>query len=470
LEAGNISLVVNILQNSKDYFLFLFHNVILPCNPKFFFMQTIESLYQQFLKHPTICTDTRNIIDGCLFFALKGDNFDANTFADEALEAGAAFAIIDNPIYKTTDRHILVDDTLKTLQDLAKHHRAQLTIPVIGLTGSNGKTTTKELIKAVLAEKYETFATHGNLNNHIGVPLSILSLTRDTEIAVIEMGANHQKEIELLCTIAQPTHGLISNVGMAHLDGFGGFEGVKKGKAELYDYIKAKNGRAFVYADNAHLMEMSRSAGLENVVFYGAAEDNYVSGHLISSDPLIALQWKTGVKEYKASAHLTGTYNFENILAAITIGLFFKLDPQQINEGLNGYHPKNNRSQLTKTESNTVICDFYNANPSSMSAALENLKQLTADKKVIIIGDMFELGAESHAQHELIATQAAALKAETTLFIGKYFYEMKGKLDGQFFETPKEASAYLTENRIKDSLVLLKGSRGMALEQLLPLL
>jgi len=433
-------------------------------------MQTIESLYQQFSKHPIICTDTRNIIDGCLFFALKGDNFDANTFADQALKAGAAFAIIDNPIYKNTDRHILVADTLKTLQDLAKHHRTQLTIPVIGLTGSNGKTTTKELIKAVLAEKYKTFATHGNLNNHIGVPLSILSLTGDTEIAVIEMGANHQKEIELLCTIAQPTHGLISNVGMAHLDGFGGFEGVKKGKAELYDYIKANNGRAFVYADNPHLMEMSKSAGLENIVFYGAAEDNYVSGHLISSDPLIAMQWKTGGKEYKASAHLTGTYNFENILAAITIGLFFKLDPQQINEGLNGYHPKNNRSQLTKTESNTVICDFYNANPSSMSAALENLKQLTANKKVIIIGDMFELGPESEAQHELIATQAAALKADTTLFIGKYFYEMKGKLEGQFFETPKEALAYLTENRIKDSLVLLKGSRGMALEQLLPLL
>lgn len=433
-------------------------------------MQTVESLYQRFSKHPIICTDTRNIVKDCLFFALKGDNFDANTFADQALKAGAAFAIIDNSIYNTTDRHILVADVLTTLQDLAKHHRTQLNIPVIGLTGSNGKTTTKELIKAVLSERYNTFATYGNLNNHIGVPLSILSITTQTEIAVIEMGANHQKEIELLCTIAQPTHGLISNVGMAHLDGFGGFEGVKKGKAELYAWIRANDGTAFVYADNKDLMEMSQAAGLEKVIYYGASEANYVSGNLKSSDPLIELQWESKQQEYTASANLTGTYNFENILAAICIGLFFEVPPQQINDGLEGYHPKNNRSQLTKTDNNNVICDFYNANPSSMSAALENLNHLTAANKVIIIGDMFELGPESAAQHELIANQATALQANTTIFIGKYFYQMKGKVEGLYFESPKEALEYLTENPIKDSLILLKGSRGMALEQLLPLL
>ena len=433
-------------------------------------MTSIETLYQLFLNHPIIGTDTRKIEKGCLFFALRGDNFDANSFADQALAAGAAFAIIDNAVYQKTDRHILVADSLTALQDLARHHRSQLSIPVIGLTGSNGKTTTKELIKAVLAERYVTFATHGNLNNHIGVPLSVLSLTSETEIAVIEMGANHQKEIELLCGIAQPTYGLISNVGMAHLDGFGGFEGVKKGKAELYDWIKAHNGFAFVYRDNVHLMEMSQTTGLDNIIYYGTAAGNYVSGTLISSDPLLQLSWKTNDEEYQTSANLTGSYNFENILAAICIGLFFELSPRQINDGLQGYHPKNNRSQLTKTASNTVICDFYNANPSSMSAALDNLKQLTSNQKTIIIGDMFELGPESAAQHELIAHQAAALEIENTLFIGKYFSEIKETVAGKFFDTPKEAAIYLQENPVKDSLILLKGSRGMALEQLLPLL
>ncbi|MBC7565425.1 MAG: UDP-N-acetylmuramoyl-tripeptide--D-alanyl-D-alanine ligase [Pedobacter sp.] len=433
-------------------------------------MYTVESLYQQFIKHPVICTDTRNIVDDCLFFALKGDNFDANTFADQALAAGAAFAIIDDTTYNTSDRHILVEDTLRVLQDLARHHRSQLNIPVIGLTGSNGKTTTKELIKAILSERYKTFATQGNLNNHIGVPLSILALAKETEIAVIEMGANHQKEIELLCSIAQPTHGLISNVGMAHLDGFGGFEGVKKGKAELYSWIQANNGYAFINADNPNLMEMSQTAGLEKVIYYGANTRNYVSGKLLSSDPLIAVQWQSDQEEHKVSANLTGSYNFENILAAICIGLFFKVRPQQINEGLASYHPKNNRSQLTKTESNTVICDFYNANPSSMAAALNNLNHLNAINKVIIIGDMFELGPEAAIQHELIASQAVALQANTTIFIGKYFYTIKGKVDGLFFESPEEAKTYLQENSVKNSLVLLKGSRGMALEQLLPLL
>ncbi len=433
-------------------------------------MMRTESLYELYLKHPIVCTDTRNIIAGCFFFALKGENFDANTFAVKAVEAGAAFAVIDNPDIETDPRLILVPDVLTALQELAKHHRSQLNIPVIGLTGSNGKTTTKELINAILAEKYRAFATKGNLNNHIGVPISILSITSEIEIAVIEMGANHQREIEFLCTIAQPTHGLISNVGMAHLDGFGGFEGVKKGKAELYAYLKVNHGTAFIYRNNPYLLEMSKAAALNKVVYYGSEKEDPISGALISTDPLIKLRWKNSEGEYQVSANLTGTYNFENILAAICIGQYFELSPTQINGGLAGYLPNNNRSQITKTVNNTVICDFYNANPSSMTAALNNLEQLDAANKAIIIGDMFELGPESAAQHQLIAKQAEALNAKLLIFIGNHFLSNKEQIKGLFFASPKEALAYLTASPVKNSMVLLKGSRGMALEQLLPLL
>jgi len=431
-------------------------------------MAAIETLYQHYLKHPVICTDTRNITPGCLFFALKGDNFDANTFAEKALTNGAAYAIIDNLAYKTSNQCILVPDVLSTLQDLARHHRSQLNIPVIGLTGSNGKTTTKELIRAILSEKYKTFATKGNLNNHIGVPLSILSLTTDTDIAVIEMGANHQKEIEFLCSIALPTHGLITNVGMAHLDGFGGFEGVKKGKAELYGYLKSNHGIAFINRNNPYLLEMSAAADLDKVIYYGTESTNTISGKLIKTDPLIEISWSDKKASYQTAVNLTGSYNFENILAAICIGVFFDVTPTAINKGLSGYFPNNNRSQITKTEYNTVICDFYNANPSSMSAALNNISLLTASKKTVIIGDMFELGPESAEQHDLIARQAEQLDLETLVFIGKYFYALKDKYKGNFFSTPAEAIAFLKTNPVKNNLVLLKGSRGMALEQLLP--
>ncbi|TKC12737.1 UDP-N-acetylmuramoyl-tripeptide--D-alanyl-D-alanine ligase [Pedobacter polaris] len=433
-------------------------------------MTTIEQLYQHFLKYPVICTDTRTITEGCLFFALKGEHFDANTFADKAITQGAAFAIIDNEVFAKNSNCILVPDVLSALQDLAKHHRVQLNIPVIGLTGSNGKTTTKELIRAVLAEQFKTFATKGNLNNHIGVPLSILSIQSDVEIAVIEMGANHQKEIEFLCEIAQPTHGLITNVGMAHLDGFGGFEGVKKGKAELFAYLKAHHGFAFINRNNPYLLEMSEAADLNKVVYYGTEKENTISGKLKHSDPLIEFEWATHAATYQAKANLTGTYNFENILAAICIGHFFELTPSQINNGLANYFPTNNRSQLTKTERNTVICDFYNANPSSMTAALNNLKTLNAKHKTAIIGDMFELGSAAAEQHEMVARLASNHQIDTLVFIGKSFYAFKDEFTGHFFPSPVEAKAHLQANPVKDSLVLLKGSRGMALEQLLPLL
>lgn len=433
-------------------------------------MPTINSLYQHFLNYPTICTDTRSITKDCLFFALKGENFDANSFATQALANGAAYAIIDNPEYLKNDRCILVPDVLSALQDLARYHRSTLNIPVIGLTGSNGKTTTKELVNAVLSEKYKTFATKGNLNNHIGVPLSLLSIDANVEIAVIEMGANHQKEIEFLCSIAQPTHGLITNIGMAHLDGFGGFEGVKKGKAELYAYLKNNHGTAFINRDNHYLLEMAAATSLNKVIYYGTAPGNQVSGTLLKTDPFLELSWTGQTGSHQTLTNLTGSYNFENILAAICLGEFFELQASQINDGLSGYQPRNNRSQLTRTEKNTVICDFYNANPSSMTAALANINALTSNHKVAIIGDMFELGKESPEQHRLIISEAEKTNVETLVFIGKDFYEAKGQHRGYFFQTPSEAQNFLEKTALTDCLILLKGSRGMALERLLPYL
>ncbi|WP_029985334.1 UDP-N-acetylmuramoyl-tripeptide--D-alanyl-D-alanine ligase [Pedobacter jeongneungensis] len=430
-------------------------------------MITTEKLYDYYLENPVISTDTRNISPGCIFFALKGDLFNANEFAVQAIEKGAAYAVIDEEKYAQHEKCILVEDVLNTLQDLARHHRKQLNIPVIGLTGSNGKTTSKELVNAVLAERYKTFATFGNLNNHIGVPLSILSITDDVQIAVIEMGANHQKEIELLCTIAQPTHGIITNVGMAHLDGFGGFEGVKKGKAELYAYLKQTNGYTFINRDNNNLLEMSAVAGLNKLIYYGTENGNTIKGELKSSDPFIEVDWTNHEVSSAVKTNLTGSYNFENILAAICIGDFFDMSPDEINAGLSNYQPKNNRSQLTQTEKNTVICDFYNANPSSMTAALKNIAVLSANKKAAILGDMFELGPESLGQHELIAKQATESGLDQLIFIGKDFYTFKDNFKGTFFETPTEAATYLQENLIQDHLVLLKGSRGMKLESLL---
>ncbi|WP_431293456.1 UDP-N-acetylmuramoyl-tripeptide--D-alanyl-D-alanine ligase [Pedobacter sp. P26] len=430
-------------------------------------MITTEKLYDYYLENPVISTDTRNITPGCIFFALKGDLFNANEFAAQAIEKGAAFAVIDEEKYADSDKCLLVKDVLSTLQDLARHHRKQLNIPVIGLTGSNGKTTSKELVNAVLAERYKTFATFGNLNNHIGVPLSILSITDDVQVAVIEMGANHQKEIELLCTIAQPTHGIITNVGMAHLDGFGGFEGVKKGKAELYAYLKQTSGYTFINRDNPNLLEMSTAAGLNKLIYYGTENGNTIKGALKSSDPFIEVDWTNHEVSSSVKTNLTGSYNFENILAAICIGDFFDMSPEEINTGLSNYQPKNNRSQLTKTEKNTVICDFYNANPSSMTAALKNIAVLSSGKKTAILGDMFELGPESPVQHELIAKQANESGLDQLIFIGKDFYIFKDNFKGIFFETPAEAAQYLQENSVQDHLVLLKGSRGMKLESLL---
>ncbi|MDT3404403.1 UDP-N-acetylmuramoyl-tripeptide--D-alanyl-D-alanine ligase [Mucilaginibacter terrae] len=427
----------------------------------------IEQLYALYKQHPIISTDTRKIAPGSLFFALKGDKFDANTFAAQAVEAGAAYAVIDDAAYRVSEQFILVEDVLTTLQDLARYHRKQLQIPVIGLTGSNGKTTTKELIYAVLSQQFNTLATQGNLNNHIGVPLTVLSINNSHQMAVVEMGANHQKEIEFLCTIAQPTHGLITNIGKAHLEGFGGMEGVKKGKGELYDYLKTTNGVAFINSSSADLMLMQQARELTNVVYYGQSAMSAVHGNLTGNAPYLSLQWATAnnLTEQHIASHLTGEYNFDNILAAICIGNYFELSATQINDGIEGYQPKNNRSQIVKTNTNTLICDYYNANPSSMAVAIANLNNLQADRKVMILGDMFEMGKEAAAEHQSIIKLALATPADEHIFVGHEFYAQNpGK--GTFYKTAEEAIESIKANPVTQATVLIKGSRGMALERL----
>lgn len=433
-----------------------------------------EQLYEVYIKYPVICTDTRKITRSCLFFALRGENFNGNEFALKALNDGASFAIIDDTRYALNDRFILVDDVLKSLQDLAKFHRRQLHIPVIGITGSNGKTTTKELINSVLSQHFQTYATIGNLNNHIGVPLSLLSIKENYDIAIVEMGANHQKEIEFLCSIAQPTHGLITNVGKAHLEGFGGIEGVRIGKGELYDYLAKTGGTVFINSDNDLLMDMCRERDLKNIVSYGGGLHEYLAVNLKEVSPSLIVEWslnnQSNKTSYTAASNLPGTYNFENIAAAICIGSFFKLSPQQINAGIAAYKPENSRSQILNTEHNIIISDHYNANPSSMAVALDNLAAIGAKRKVMILGDMFELGDEAAIEHQQIIEKAIKTPSEQRIFIGEEFYKLKGNIKADFYRSTHEAFDALRHMPIKNSTILVKGSRGMKLEKLLPLL
>ena len=432
---------------------------------------TTEQLYKIYLKNPQICTDTRKITASCLFFALKGDNFDGNKFAQQAIESGAAYAIIDDTEYALDDRFIVVQDVLETLQDLARLHRKQLKIPVIGITGSNGKTTSKELIRSVLSHQFNTFATEGNLNNHIGVPLSILSITSDCEIAIIEMGANHQREIAFLCSISQPSHGMITNIGKAHLEGFGGIEGVRIGKGELYEYLYKSGGIVFLNDDDQTLSNMARERGLAQTVGYGTGDNNFVSARLKNSSPCLSIDWNLlGQSKHIAFSNLPGIYNFDNICAAICIGVYFNLSPEKINKGINSYKPLNNRSQLLETPNNTIICDYYNANPSSMIVALENLEATEAKSKVLILGDMFELGEESANEHRLILEKALLTKADRRILVGEEFYNLKEIKGAEFYKTTSQAYDALNLDPIKKSTILLKGSRGMKLESLLNLL
>lgn len=426
----------------------------------------IEALYNIYKARPSVSTDTRKIIQDSIFFALKGDKFNGNEFAEQALKSGASYAIIDEEKYKKSDQYILVDDVLTTLQALATHHRKQLHIPVIGITGTNGKTTTKELLYTVLSQYYKTYATQGNLNNHIGVPLSILSIDESYRIAVIEMGANHIGEIAHLAKICQPTHGLITNVGKAHLEGFGSFEGVKAAKGELYDYLKEHAGTLFLQGDNPDLLEMAKERNIKNIIRYGTSEKNDIIGRLLIANPYISIAWHESEKaeEYQVETNLTGSYNLENFLAAITVGHYFDVRIAKINKGINQYIPQNNRSQIIKTDRNTIIADFYNANASSMSAALDNMYVLEAKHKTIILGDMFEMGDESFEEHKNILEKALSLRFNKLIFVGKAFYQHKS-LAAAFYQTTEEAQEAV--KIITGSYILLKASRGMSFEKIL---
>lgn len=425
----------------------------------------IESLYECFLACKTIATDTRKIAPGSMFVALKGENFDANNFAEEALAKGANYVIIDNPGVKSDDRMLLVDNSLEALQKLANYHRRQLGLPIIALTGSNGKTTTKELINAVLSTKYSTKATSGNLNNHIGVPLTLLSFTSDTEIGIVEMGANHQKEIEFLCTLAEPNFGYITNFGKAHLEGFGGVEGVIKGKGELYQYLQEQNKTVFVNLDDAIQKDKTN-----NFSRYTFAVNNYncdVRIDTVKANPMVLVKYK----DIDIQSHLIGIYNATNINAAIAIGTFFKITPEKIKVAIENYIPANNRSQMIEKNGNNIILDAYNANPSSMDAAIDNFSQLDAPSKLAILGDMFELGEESLHEHKQLVQKLAGKSGIEAYLVGKDFYANATEHSHlSFFETYDDFREYFSTVKPANKMILIKGSRGMALERVLELI
>jgi UDP-N-acetylmuramoyl-tripeptide--D-alanyl-D-alanine ligase len=397
-----------------------------------------------------------------MFVALKGENFDANTFAEEALAKGAKYVIVDNPTYATSDKTIFVVDSLTALQQLATYHREYLKIPIVALTGSNGKTTTKELIQVVLAKKFKTKATKGNLNNHIGVPLTLLSFSKETEIGIVEMGANHQKEIEFLCEIAKPDYGYITNFGKAHLEGFGGIEGVIKGKSEMYTYLKANSKTVFVNLDDA--IQNDKTIDFNRITFSQKDTSANVFINEISANPFVKIKTLTT----EINSHLIGLYNTNNINVAITIGNYFGVSTSDIKEAIESYIPENNRSQLINKDSYEIILDAYNANPSSMKVALENFIQLDKTNKIAILGDMYELGEESLAEHKYIVDFLTKNSSFECYFIGKYFFENKSENSNfHFYENFEMFSNSLRNTNWKDKTILIKGSRGMALERTL---
>ncbi|MFY9309722.1 MAG: UDP-N-acetylmuramoyl-tripeptide--D-alanyl-D-alanine ligase [Bacteroidia bacterium] len=428
----------------------------------------IEELYKHFKNHPLVCTDTRDIKKDAIFFALKGDNFNANKFAEHALNSGCSLAVIDEAEYKKDERFFLVNDVLTALQALANYHRKQLHIPVISITGSNGKTTSKELLNAVLSQKYDVLATKGNLNNHIGVPLTLLSITKDHEMAIVEMGANHQGEIEMLCGIAEPDYGMITNIGKAHLEGFGGYEGVIKAKSELYKYIHKKGGKLFVNADNPLLQELS--AGMNKITF-GSSDGVDFMGVFVESNPFVKLRFKAHNDDQPldnkpvVATQLVGNYNFENILAAACIGNYFRVSEKQIEHGLEGYVPSNNRSQVMKTANNLLLLDAYNANPSSMNAAIENFAKMDQSNKMVILGDMLELGVESEKEHNAVVELLSKRGIKNALLVGPYFQKAAKLTGAMSFSSSDEALDYLRANQVKDATILVKGSRGIKLEK-----
>ena len=425
----------------------------------------IKDLHSLFLECDSACTDTRKITKDCLFFALKGENFDGNKFAEDALEKGAKYAVIDDAKMNLDDRFILVDDVLNALQKIANYHRHYLDIRILALTGSNGKTTTKELIHSVLKQSYRTVATAGNYNNHIGVPLTLLSMKKDTEIGIVEMGANHQKEIEFLCSIAEPEFGYITNFGKAHLEGFGGVEGVIKGKTELYTSLKQNEG--FIFVNGQDEKQIEHTKDYENChIFNGKdqSSDQIICEHV---DPFVHVSWKG----QEIQSQLIGAYNFSNISAAIAIGNYFKVPSELIKEAIENYKPENNRSQLLSVNSTKIILDAYNANPTSMTAALTHFDGLSGDNKIAILGDMFELGEDAEDEHQNIADLAGNMKLTKVYLVGENFAKTESRFSRiSQFDTFEAFSKDLDTSEFEDTTLLIKGSRGMALERVLELL
>jgi len=433
-------------------------------NPKTYFCHmNIEALYKIYQQFPSIQTDSRNLQKDEIFFALKGPNFNGNDFAKKALELGAAYVVADEQVDITDERIIMVDNVLETLQQLAKHHRGQFKIPFIAITGSNGKTTTKELIHEVLSSTYKTYTTKGNLNNHIGIPLTILKIKPDAEMAVIEMGANHLNEIAGYCVYAKPLYGIITNIGKAHLEGFGGVENVKKGKGELFEYLKQHDGTAFVNTDDPAVFDLGKS--IKNAVYYGSKSEN-IKGKIIKNDPFIQVEIE-GELPLQVNTNLVGSYNLPNVLAAVCVGKYFGVNEQKIKKAIQDYQPSNSRSQLIHKDSNKIILDAYNANPGSMRAAIENFANMSGNKKILLLGSMMELGSDSQKEHKDIISLIDKHQWQAVVLVGKNFNSVTNKYIN--FENATEAGKWLKEAHPTDSLILIKGSRSMQMEKALSL-
>ena len=426
---------------------------------------SIEALYSIYTKHPSVVTDTRKLKLGDLYFALKGPNFNGNVFALQALEQGAAYAIVDEEIPNSSafqDSILFVDDVLTTLQALAKYHRQQFNIPFIAITGSNGKTTTKELVYAVLASHFKTYTTQGNLNNHIGVPLTLLSIPKDADIAVIEMGANHLHEIQSYCSYTLPTHGMITNCGKAHLEGFGSEAGVKKGKGELFDFLSAHNGTAFVMEDYDYLQTMSNK--IPNVIGYGQ-HNGQIQGEAIDHNGMLTVKINKGINIDQIQTNLVGNYNLPNVLAAVAIGQEFKVPNDKIKSAIENYIPTNSRSQLLTWNNNEVILDAYNANPSSMKLAVENFAKINKENKIVCLGGMRELGIDTLVEHQMLIDQLKQTDWEQVILVGSEFKPCNHNY--LYFDTVIEAKAWLHAQHLKGYTLLIKGSRGIQMEQLI---
>ncbi|MCC8133429.1 MAG: UDP-N-acetylmuramoyl-tripeptide--D-alanyl-D-alanine ligase [Tannerellaceae bacterium] len=427
---------------------------------------SITELYELFIHHPKVTTDSRNCPKGSIFFALKGKTFDGNEYAAKALSVGSSYAVIDNPAYYTGERTIMVENVLKTLQQLAQRHRKVIGIPVIGITGTNGKTTTKELLASVLSSKFNLLYTEGNLNNHIGVPLTLLRLNHEHEMAVIEMGASKPGDIKELAKITMPNYGIITNVGNAHLEGFGSFEGVVSTKGELYNYLRRTKGTIFIKQEDPYLQAMGK--GIPQIT-YGYSEEAFASGYIQACTPFVTVNWKQQGKLHTVDTHLIGDYNLDNLLVAVTVGRYFKIPAERISRAIAAYEPANNRSQLKETETNQLIIDAYNANPGSMEVALKNFAALKSGKpKAVILGDMKELGATSESLHRQIIDLLRSCQFEKVFLCGDCFAKVAEEFP--HFLLVDELCRCLQAEPLKEHQILIKGSRSMALEKVIDVL